>query len=230
MRHCCAFLFFILLVGASAFAQGRGIIQCDPGSKIPVPSWIAPGRPHVIEQLSCGQMVSVVGMERGYVKIQIADKPAYVDAKYVRILDASERIPVDAGAGKNVAAKKPVPMEDDEQNKWKVLTKENVEIRDEKLLNPTHKNGPRTFTATIRNKSSFPVSHLQLLGRLYDCAGTPEKDNSNCDIIGEVRPVVPISVPPGQTRRLAASMMFESTPRAKGTFAWSYKILGVRVE
>jgi hypothetical protein len=39
----------------------------------------------LVEQLSCGQTVSVIGLERGYLKIKIGERIAYVEAKYVRL-------------------------------------------------------------------------------------------------------------------------------------------------
>lgn len=84
-------LLFSLLLCASAFPQDGGIIQCDPGMDR-VPAWTAPGRAYAAEQLNCGQLVSIVSIERGYVKIQIGERFAYVDAKYVRLL----QVPVPA--------------------------------------------------------------------------------------------------------------------------------------
>lgn len=74
---------FILILCCSAFSEERGVIQCDSDSASHVPAWVAPDLPYVTEQLNCGQMVSVVGLERGYVKIQIGERFGYVDAKFV---------------------------------------------------------------------------------------------------------------------------------------------------
>jgi hypothetical protein len=240
MRHSYVFLFFCLLIVTPAFSQESGIIQCDPGSTSSVPAWVMPGRPHILSQLSCGQTVSVLGVgsfdigeeyssrPREYVKIQLGDKVGYVDAKNVLL----SKNPVRSSVNKNeqAAAKPKRPGDDEEQKKWNTIAKDNVTLRDETLLNTMYRNGPRTFKATLNNKSQFPVSDLRLLVRLYDCSGKPKSDRSNCEIIGEVTPVVPVAVPAGQTRRITASMLFESTPPVRGTFAWDYKVLGVRVE
>ncbi len=85
MRRACIGLSFILVLCASLFGQDRGVIQCDTGSTAPVPAWTAPGSAYVVEQLSCGQMVSIVGLERGYVRIQIGERFGFVDSKYVRV-------------------------------------------------------------------------------------------------------------------------------------------------
>ncbi len=242
MRQCCTFLLFCFLVSVPAFSEDVGIIQCDPGANMAsVPAFVAPGKPGVFEQLSCGQMVTVIGKGSfaasseseysarplEYAKIQIGDKVAYVDSKYVKIsksqqpkVSKTEKIPV----------QKPATREEEEQKKWNLVTKEKLKLRDEMLLNPIYTNGPRTFTATVSNNSDFPVSNLNLNVRIYDCSGKPQSDYSNCETIGEVKSVIPASVPPGQTRLVSGPVMFEATPRVKGTFAWGYWILGVRAE
>jgi hypothetical protein len=246
MRHSCAFLFFWFLC-PSAFPQQIGTIQCDPGTAAEVPAWIAPGQPYVLKQLSCGQLVTFIGWDssvavleyssrsREYAKIQIGDKVAYVESKHVRLLDTQNRLPVDKGdslAAERQSAKPAAKeaKEAEEQEKWNLIKKENLRFSDEKLLSPIYANGPRTFKATLSNNTELKVSHLHLLVRLYDCSGKPNSDYSNCEIIGEVKSVVPASVPPGQTRGVVSSMLFEATPRVKGTFAWGYWLLGVRAE
>jgi len=240
MRHFCKYLFFCLLFCASAFSQDIGIIQCDSESMTSVPAWISPGRAQVVEQLSCGQMVSITGTGTyitgtqyssrpiDYVEIQIADMAAYVNAKYVRIVDAQEGLAL--SKSENVAAEIPSTREEEEQKKWNIITKNDVKLRDEKLLAPMYANGPRTFQAILSNNSGFSVSHFRMLVRLYDCSGKPDSNYSNCEIIGEVKPVVSSPIPAGQTREILSSMLFESTPRVRGTFAWGYSILGVRAE
>jgi hypothetical protein len=241
MRHPFAFLIACSFLCASAYPQSWGTIQCDPGSIAPVPAWNAPGKPHIVEQLVCGQTVSVIDTgsfwtpsqysvrAREYAKIQIGDRVAFVDARYVRLSGTQERLPENKSAAV-AAAEKPITREDEEQKKWDLIPKNSVRLRDEMLQEPLYLNGPRVFIATLSNNSEFPVSHLRLLVRIYDCSGKPNSDRSNCEIIGEVKPVVPASVPAGQARRVAASTPFEATPRVKGTFAWTCQILGVRAE
>lgn len=90
MQRPYATVFFCLVFCVLAFPQDRGTVQCDPGMDR-VPAFTAPGRAYVVEQLSCDQMISIVGLERGYVKIQIGEKTAYVDAKYVRLSESREQ-------------------------------------------------------------------------------------------------------------------------------------------
>jgi len=87
MKNAGLLLLFSLILCASAFSEETGVIQCEPGSTEHVPASISPGGNNVIEQLTCGQMVSIVGLERGYVKIQIGERIGYVNAKYVRLMD-----------------------------------------------------------------------------------------------------------------------------------------------
>lgn len=240
MRHFCKLLLFSLLFCVPAFSQEFGIVQCDSEKMTSVPAWVGPGRPQVVEQLSCGQMVTVTGVGRyfagsqyssrpsKYVQIQIGDTVAYVDARYVKIPDSQEGLKKISEA--NRTAERPPTREEEEQKKWNLITKDDISLRDEQLLTPMYANGPRTFTATLSNQSSYAVSHLRLLVRLYDCSGRPDEDYSNCEIIGEVRPDVASPVPAGQTRKVVSSLLFEATPRVRGRFAWGYTVLGVRAE
>jgi|WetSurMetagenome_2_1015567.scaffolds.fasta_scaffold172169_2 hypothetical protein len=240
MQYRCEVLFLCLLFCASAFPQSGGTVLCNPASMTSVPAWIAPGMPHVVEQLPCGKIVKVIGLgpysdspgyssrPRNYAKIQLDDGEAYVDARYIALTETPPKLEVKKT--KEAAPEKQGSQESEEQKKWGILTKNQVKFRDEVLLKPVYMNGPRTFSATVSNSSEFPVSNLLLLIRLYDCSDKPKGDYSNCEIIGEAKPVIGASIPPGQTRRVMGSPQFDATPRVRGTFAWGYEILGVRVE
>jgi hypothetical protein len=89
MKRFYTVLFFCLIFCASTFPQDRGVIQCDSTFNR-VPSWAAPGSADLVEYLSCGQMVSTTGLDRGYVRIQIGGHVAYVEAKYVRMMQTRE--------------------------------------------------------------------------------------------------------------------------------------------
>lgn len=167
-------------------------------------------------------------MERGYVKIKIADKSAYVDPKYVRLSQSQERLRASKGKNGDVKGQHAAPIE--EQRKWDVVAGDRVKLRDETLIVSENKHRPSTFMATLRNNSEFPISHLHLLVRLYDCPVGFKGNSSDCDIIGEVNTVISALIPSGQTRGVEASLMFEATPPMKGVFAWDYRILRVRAE
>ena len=99
MQYRCAVVFLCLLFCASAFPQSGGTIRCDPASMTSVPAWIAPGMPHVVQQLPCGQIVKVIGLgtfsdspgyssrPREYAKIQLDEKEAYVDVRYIALTE-----------------------------------------------------------------------------------------------------------------------------------------------
>ena len=89
MQRFCVVLLFCFLFCASVFSQDRGVIQCGPNYDR-VPAWAAPGSPYLVEYLPCGQMVSVTGFERDYARIQMGGRIAYVQSKYVRIIQARE--------------------------------------------------------------------------------------------------------------------------------------------
>jgi hypothetical protein len=238
MKHFSA-LFPLLFFSVSAMPQDVGTIRCKPGSSTKVPAWSAPARPFVVEQLSCGQMVGILGRQNfiplpgysshpsEYVKIKLGDKVAFVDAQYVGVSEV-QRLP-ERAATEQVPVERPISLEEG-RSKWNLIASEKVNLRDEILLDPVYMDGPRFFKATLSNNSEIPMSQLSLLVRLYDCSGKPKSDHANCEIIGEVKPIVPASIPPGQTRLVTASLQFEATPRVRVTFAWGYWVLGVRAQ
>jgi hypothetical protein len=239
MKRSFAAPFLCWIFCAFAFSEERGIIQCDSGSEY-VAAWAAPGLPHIVDRLKCSQMVNIIEIGKfvspsqyssrpsKYAKIQIGNKEAYVDAKYINRSEIPPPLKTDKGG--KAAAEGQITKEDEERKKWDSITRENVKLRDEMLLDPMYTNGPSTFTATVSNNSTFPISQLQVLLRIYDCSAKPKGDYSNCEIIGEVKPFIVSSIPSGQTRRVTGSAMFEATPRVRGTFAWSYRILGICAE
>jgi len=237
-------LLFFFVLSASAFPQGIGTIHCDPGSTAPVPAFSAPGKPHVVEQLKCGQTVQILGIEKSntalayslgpqeYAILQIANKAAYVDAKYVKLSESKE--PLNAKmADATPPAKKEIITEEGEQKKWGLITKDQVKLRDERLLQPIILNGQtytRSFKAIVSNNSDLPISQLQLLVRIYDCSGRSSGARTNCDIIGEAKIKAVASIPPHQTRRVETVATFEAIPSANSKTSWNYQILGIRAE
>jgi hypothetical protein len=72
-----------------AISLGRAFIDCDESSDVPVYSNLQ--AESVMTALKCLQPVSFIDMERGYVRIQIADRTGYVDSKFIRL----ERLPLE---------------------------------------------------------------------------------------------------------------------------------------
>ncbi len=78
-----AFLLLNLLA-ASVWAQTRGVVVCqDPSG---VPAWEKPESILEVKQLSCGQTVSILSADHGYLKIKIQENLiGYAEARYIRI-------------------------------------------------------------------------------------------------------------------------------------------------
>ncbi len=208
-----------------------------------MPAFNAPGNPHVVAQLTCGQTVRVLGIDKStsplsyssrpaeYMIIQLGDSMGYVDSKYIRMVKADE-------APDATKAEKPAPRtesnpQEEEQQKWNRITKDSIKIRDVGLAKPIILNGStymRTFRAVITNTSAFPISQLNLMLRIYDCTGETRSDYSNCDIVGEAKSNASISVPAGQTRFVEVPATFDEIPHIRNTMVWNYQILGVRTE
>jgi hypothetical protein len=73
-----------LIICFSAFAQERGVLQCK-GDMTFAPAWTAPGSSDLVAGLSCGQTLNILGLEKGYYRIQIGDRIAYIDKKYIKL-------------------------------------------------------------------------------------------------------------------------------------------------
>jgi hypothetical protein len=77
---------FSLLFSVVASALDKGIIECQDTTG--VLALEAPGSLMVANRLSCGQVVTLIGLERGYAKVQIKENVfGYVEAKYIRSLE-----------------------------------------------------------------------------------------------------------------------------------------------
>lgn len=72
-----------------AISFDRAFIDC--GEPIDVPVYSNLQTKSVITTLKCSQPVGFIDMERGYVRIQIADRIGYVDSKFITL----ERRPLD---------------------------------------------------------------------------------------------------------------------------------------
>ena len=92
MQRLCVVVFFGLLFCASAFSQDSGVIRCGSSSDS-VPVWALPGNSYLVGYIPCGQAVKITGFERDYVRIQLAQSPAYVQSKYVQVAGRPEQRP-----------------------------------------------------------------------------------------------------------------------------------------
>jgi len=86
---CLVVVSLLFTISGTAAGQDRGVIECRDRASIT--AWEKPESIMVVRQLSCGQTITVLNVERGYVKIQIGQQIGYVDGKYVRILQGQEQ-------------------------------------------------------------------------------------------------------------------------------------------
>jgi hypothetical protein len=76
-------LLFPIFWGTNILAQDHGIINCEAGTSLA--AWEKPDGLVMVRKLSCGRIVGILGMERGWVKIQITDEViGYVKAVYIQ--------------------------------------------------------------------------------------------------------------------------------------------------
>jgi len=92
MKRLYMVVFFCAIFGVSAFSQDRGIIQCSP-TLDRIPAWDAPGGTYLVQYLTCRQIVSIAGRERGYVRIQIGGHDGYVESQHVRMMTTQQPRP-----------------------------------------------------------------------------------------------------------------------------------------
>jgi hypothetical protein len=84
-------LILLALVPCISRAQDRGIVQCTAQQQS-IPAWTEPrANGFVVENLACGQMVSITGLERGFVRIQFGEKYGFVDARFIRVQDQADQ-------------------------------------------------------------------------------------------------------------------------------------------
>jgi hypothetical protein len=177
MKSFVSFFFFCLIFCMAAFPQEQGIIQCDEGSTNHVPAWTAPGSAHVIEQLSCGQMVSIGALDRGYFRIQIGDRVGYVYAKYVRLVQ-----------GQNEQARRINDLEAEVKS-----LKQQAPATSTIPETPAASESPRTAAGQESHSYESPeYSKVEIFGgytfvRLDGSAGN--MDGWNASVLGNINPV-----------------------------------------
>jgi|SRR5208283_3778327 len=84
------------------------------------------------------------------------------------------------------------------------------------------------LTGELRNNSNHDLFDVYLKVTAYDC---PESSiTPACTAIGQDDNVnISVNIPPNQVRAIDnANVYLSSMPKVKGTFLWSYKIIGTR--
>jgi len=92
MKSFITFSLAVVMMCGTAHPQDRGTIQCETGLNHIV-AWTAPGSAWAVDHLSCGQEVSIRGLDKGYYKIQLGIGVGYVYAKYIKLSQVQERRP-----------------------------------------------------------------------------------------------------------------------------------------
>jgi len=147
----------ISILGAvAAFAQQPAVIFCDPqtNQNIQVPVYSDTRAAWVLkETLSCGQPVSLLGVENGYAKIQFGRLIGYVEGKYIRLLQTStdtDRRIADLEAQIKALQQQPAPAP------AKQAAQKEARPQAAPAQNPT----PLPRTAAPESHSSFPRAEL----------------------------------------------------------------------
>jgi hypothetical protein len=83
------------------------------------------------------------------------------------------------------------------------------------------------LSGEVKNNSTHELQDITLSVKAYDCPG--DTITSDCQIIGEDDSVSTyIDVPPNQVRALndVTYVNLDNMPQVKGTFLWSYDLIG----
>ncbi len=75
----------------------------------------------------------------------------------------------------------------------------------------------------IQNVSQhYTIFSMMLQATIKDC------DGETCKIVGQEKTMVPMEVPPDQSRDFSVTIPFYGVPKVKGKAVWEYEILFVR--
>jgi len=95
-------VFYALIFLSTGFAQTIGVIECN--GKNGVSAWEKPESIIVVEHLSCGRSLPVVGVEKGFVKVRLNESLiAYVNVDNIRVI---ENASVSAESGPDIPMRK----------------------------------------------------------------------------------------------------------------------------
>lgn len=68
----------------------------------------------------------------------------------------------------------------------------------------------------------YTIFAMMLQATIKDCEGTA------CKIVGQEQVMIPMKVPPGQSRDFSVTIPFSGIPKVKGKAVWEYTIVLVR--
>ena len=69
---------------------------------------------------------------------------------------------------------------------------------------------------------NYTILSARLQATVKDCEGEA------CEIVGQENILVPVNIPPGQSRDFSVAIPFPGIPEVKGEAVWTYDILRVR--
>jgi hypothetical protein len=96
MRITPAVLLFLLVPIVAAPGAENAVVVCEQqkdGSTTKVPVYDKPSTPWVLDYLQCGQVVTFLGPDHGFAKVQYGNKSGYVPTENLRILPPSVTAP-----------------------------------------------------------------------------------------------------------------------------------------
>jgi hypothetical protein len=131
-----------------------------------------------------------------------------------------------------------------EATRWNIVQPVQIEVRDpsftEKSVYPlggsplpwrtqqqrsAAQSGDYSLTASLKNKSAFPVTHVELKITARDCL-----TNGACETIGHADATLYADVPGGGVRKAQKDLHFNDLPAPRGTLSWSIIVSRVRSE
>jgi hypothetical protein len=89
-----------------------------------------------------------------------------------------------------------------------------------------------TISFTIKNRSRFAMTALDLSFVLYDCPAKHEQNFSDCDVVGKDRRTVTGLVPAEQVRQFGTPVNFPNTPPAPQSWQrlWHFSVMRIQSE
>jgi hypothetical protein len=124
-------------------------------------------------------------------------------------------------------AEKKATAEADKKN-WTIIRPAQVQVRDMLLTPPVYGN-EYGVTASIKNLSAINVSKIKMNVVAYDCPDTAP-NFAQCDVVGHEEKEYYSNVPAGELRQLKGAVTLRDAPKPRGTFSWSYRVLGVKAD
>jgi hypothetical protein len=138
-----------LSIAAPVLAQWHGIIECQ--NQDGIPALEQPGSLVVARQLSCGQDVTILGLDRGYVKVQIKGNLfGFVEAKYVRTVES-----------RDASSQGMAPSRSAEPGKQVEASQQSAPAPVRTTIRSQRSSGEREGTIGPRFGLGFEISHIK---------------------------------------------------------------------